>query len=128
MTRLRKSRGSYDTSPPCLIPAGAVFFNRHESAPRQEPGPSSALTYVKISLGPQALEQTPFKPRDDLDLMGAVDEVMHRLQGHVDALLLRDDRPMAARIRPDVARRYRGDYDQLARTDEWTIAAGDDSP
>lgn len=30
---------------------------------------------------------------------------------------------MAARIRPDITRRYSGDDDHLARTDEWTIAA-----
>src|SRR6218665_3899769 len=92
------------------------------------PAPSSALTYVKIGLGPQALEQTDFRLRDGLDLDGAVDEVSTRLAGHVEALLLRDNLPMAARIRPDLGRRYRGDYDHLARTDEWTISAGDDSP
>ena len=46
------------------------------------------------------------------------------MQGHVDAFLLHDDLPMAARIR--AARRDRpqvlpGDYDHLARTDEWTL-------
>ena len=46
----------------------------------------------------------------------AAGEVTRRLGGHVEALLLSDERVMAARIRPDVARRYRGDYDHLART------------
>lgn len=92
------------------VPAGAV----------------SALTYIKIGLGPDALTALPFKPRDGIDLPKAADEVARRLQGHVDALLMQDTRPLAARIRPDVTRRYRGDYDHLARTDEWTIQAGED--
>ncbi|WP_421761351.1 double-strand break repair protein AddB [Devosia sp.] len=88
--------------------------------------PASALTYVKIGLGPEALVASPFKPREGLSVPEAAEEVSRRLQGHVEALLLSDERVMAARIRPDVARRYRGDYDHLARTDEWTIAAGED--
>lgn len=88
--------------------------------------PASALTYIKIGLSPDALATTPFKPRDGLGIDEAVDEVARRLQSHVEALLLGDARPMAARIRPDINRRYRGDYDHLARTDEWTIAAGED--
>lgn len=88
--------------------------------------PASALTYIKIGLGPEALVASPFKPGDGLSVQDAADEVSRRLQGHVVALLLSDERVMAARIRPDVARRYRGDYDHLARTDEWTIAAGED--
>lgn len=87
---------------------------------------ASALTYVKIGLGPEALVASPFKPREGLSVPEAAEEVSRRLQGHVEALLLSDERVMAARIRPDVARRYRGDYDHLARTDEWTIAAGED--
>ena len=57
-----------------------------------------------------------------------VQDLSRRLQGHVEALLMSDARPMAARIRPDATRRYRGDYDHLARTDEWTIQAGEDEP
>ncbi len=87
---------------------------------------ASALTYVKIGLGPEALVASPFKPGEGLSVPEAAGEVARRLQGHVEALLLSDERVMAARIRPDVARRYRGDYDHLARTDEWTIAAGED--
>ncbi|HEY0919069.1 PD-(D/E)XK nuclease family protein, partial [Devosia sp.] len=86
---------------------------------------ASALTYVKIGLGPEALVATPFRPRDGFDMPEAADEAGRRLQALVDALLL-GELPMAARIRPDTARRYGGDYDHLARTDEWTIAAGED--
>jgi ATP-dependent helicase/nuclease subunit B len=88
---------------------------------------ASALTFIKIGLGPEAFLPFAFKPREDLDLMGAADEVSRRLQGHVSELLLKDVLPMAASIRPDVKRRYRGDYEHLARTDEWALAEGDDS-
>jgi ATP-dependent helicase/nuclease subunit B len=91
------------------------------------PAASSALTFIKIGLGPEAFLPFAFKPREDLDLMGAADEVSRRLQGHVAELLLKDALPMAANIRPDTKRRYRGDYEHLARTDEWAIAEGDDS-
>ncbi|WP_395813962.1 double-strand break repair protein AddB [Devosia sp.] len=94
--------------------------------PDVPPAPISALTYIKIGLGPDALTALPFKPRDGIDLPAAADEVARRLQGHVEALLMSDARPLAARIRPDITRRYRGDYDHLARTDEWTIQAGED--
>ncbi|RYE74698.1 MAG: hypothetical protein EOP19_27285 [Hyphomicrobiales bacterium] len=90
------------------------------------PAAISALTYIKIGLGPDALTATPFKQRDGIDLPAAADEVARRLQSHVAALLMSDARPLAARIRPDTTRRYRGDYDHLARTDEWTIQAGED--
>jgi ATP-dependent helicase/nuclease subunit B len=52
--------------------------------------------------------------------------VSRRMQRHVDALLLKDI-PMCPRVKPDAARRYRGDYDHLARTDEWTLIEGDDA-
>ena len=90
------------------------------------PGEISALTYIKIGLGPEALTATPFKPREGHDLATAADEVGRRLQAQVSGLLLSDRLPLPARIRPDPTRTYRGDYDHLARTAEWTIAAGED--
>lgn len=110
-------------APQLLLEAAMARAGAFEAVRSAE---TSALTYIKIGLGPDALITTPFKPREGLDLPAAADEVSRRLQGHVEALLLSDSRPMAARIRPDIARRYRGDYDHLARTDEWTIAAGED--
>jgi len=89
------------------------------------PAPTSALTYIKIGLGPEAYVQTRFRLRDGFDLAAAADEVSRRMQRHVAAFLLTET-PMAARIRPDMTRRYRGDYDHLARTDEWTLVEGDD--
>jgi ATP-dependent helicase/nuclease subunit B len=90
------------------------------------PAEISGLTYIKIGLGPDAFTPTRFKPRDGLDLAAAADEVSRRMQRHVDALLLKDT-PMCPRVKPDAARRYRGDYDHLARTDEWTLIEGEDA-
>ena len=90
------------------------------------PAVASALTYIKLALGPDAFQPTAFKPGDGFDLMRAADEAARRMQGHIRALLLDDALPMAARVRPDVTRRYPGDYDHLARKDEWTLIEGDD--
>ncbi|MBI4920214.1 MAG: double-strand break repair protein AddB [Devosia nanyangense] len=92
---------------------------------------TAALTYIKIGLGPAAFQIKPFKLRAGMSLMAAVDEIGRRTQGHIDAFLLHDGLPMSARIRPRAEtgrRRYPGDYDHLARTDEWTLTAGVDDP
>ena len=95
------------------------------------PRNASALTYIKIGLGPAAFQVIPFSLRKGTTLMQAVDEIERRLQGHVSAFLLSDDLAMTARIRPRLitGRKMRpGDYDHLARTDEWTLTAGVDDP
>ena len=95
------------------------------------PRDSSALTYIKIGLGPAAFQVKSFKLRGGMTLMQAVDEIVRRMQGHVDAFLLHDGLPMTARIRPRIEtgrKSYPGDYDHLARTDEWTLTAGVDDP
>lgn len=99
--------------------------------PDLPPRDTSALTYIKIGLGPAAFQVKPFKLRNGMTLMQAVDEILRRTQGHVDAFLLHDGLPMTARIRPRVEtgrKSYPGDYDHLARTDEWTLTAGVDDP
>ena len=63
--------------------------------------------------------------------MDAVDEIERRTQGHIETFLIRDTLPMAARIRSKDStgrKPRRGDYDHLARTDEWTLTAGVDDP
>ena len=99
--------------------------------PGIEPADSALLTYIKIGLGPAAFLLKPFKLRSGMSLMDAVDEIERRTQSHVEAFLIRDTLPMTARIRPraDNGRKSRpGDYDHLARTDEWTLTAGVDDP
>lgn len=91
------------------------------------PAPAGALTYVKIGLGPEALVATPFRAPEGHDLPQAVEAASLRMQRLVAALLLTDALAMAARVRPVPGQRYAGDYDHLARTAEWTLAAADDS-
>lgn len=91
------------------------------------PAPSQALTYIKIGLGPDAFIVLPFTPADGFDLSAAAEEAVSRTQRHVRALLLSEGLPMAAGVRPDPNRRYRGEFEHLARTDEWTLNEGDDS-
>lgn len=99
--------------------------------PGISPRDSSALTYIKIGLGPAAFQIKPFKLVKGMSLMDAVGEIERRMQRHVEAFLLVDGLPMAARIRPRVEtgrKSYPGPYDHLARTDEWTLTAGVDDP
>ncbi|HTN09837.1 MAG TPA: PD-(D/E)XK nuclease family protein, partial [Acetobacteraceae bacterium] len=91
---------------------------------------TSELTYIKIGLGPAAFQVTPFKLPKGMVLMDAVDEIVRRMQRHVATFLLQD-LPMTARVRPRVEtgrKSFPGDYDHLARTDEWTLTAGVDDP
>jgi ATP-dependent helicase/nuclease subunit B len=85
-----------------------------------------ALTYIKIGLGPEAFVPHEFALEKGVGLAEATDTAGRFLQSLVAAWLLRDDRAMTARIRPLAKQRFPGDYDHLARTDEWTIDAGED--
>lgn len=99
--------------------------------PGIEPADTAALTYIKIGLGPAAFLLKPFKLGKGVDLMDAVGEIERRTQGHIEAFLIRDTLPMTARIRPRAEsgrKGWPGDYDHLARTDEWTLTAGVDDP
>lgn len=80
---------------------------------------SSALTYIKIGLGPEAFNPKDFALGDGHTIMGAADEIARRMQAHVEAFLF-NDLPMPARILPLKTQRYPGAYDHLARVDEWT--------
>ena len=48
-----------------------------------------------------------------------VTRMLVETQGRVERLLLKDDLPLVARLLPDLTRRYAGEFDHLARTDEW---------
>ena len=93
------------------------------------PAEVSAMTYIKVGLGPEAFTLFPYRLPDGSDAAAVADEMARRLQGHVDALLLRDDLPMAQWVLPrqEGRQRFRGDYDHLGRTDEWALNEGDDS-
>jgi ATP-dependent helicase/nuclease subunit B len=80
---------------------------------------ASALTYIKIGLGPEAFAPKEFSLGEGHTIMSAADEIARRMQGHVDFFLFRDN-PMPARILPLKGQRFPGAYDHLARMDEWT--------
>ncbi|MGV8856079.1 MAG: double-strand break repair protein AddB [Devosia sp.] len=84
---------------------------------------TSALTYIKIALGPDAFKPTPFAPAEGFDLMAAADEITLRMQRHIELFLLRDT-PMPARLLPLPGQRFAGAYDHLSRLAEWTAVDG----
>ena len=90
-------------------------------------GEASALIYLKLGLGPEALEESPFALDDETGLSDAVAEIESRLARQVEALLLADNLPMIAGLKPALNRRYSGDYDHLARLAEWTADGEEDA-
>jgi ATP-dependent helicase/nuclease subunit B len=89
------------------------------------PADSSALTYVKIGLGPDAFQPKPFSLTSEHDVMSAADEIARRMQAHVDFFLFRDT-PMPARLLPLKTQRFPGPYDHLSRMAEWTAVDDDE--
>lgn len=87
--------------------------------------PATALTYIKIGFGPDAFRPSDFRVEKGASLDEAVDETWRRMQAHVQALLLRDDLPMPARVLPQPRQAFRGPYDHLARIEEWTLTEAD---
>lgn len=89
------------------------------------PADSSALTYVKIGLGPDAFQPKGFSLAADHDLMSAADEISRRMQAHVDYFLFHEN-AMPARLLPIKNQRFPGPYDHLSRMAEWTAVADDE--
>lgn len=89
------------------------------------PAATTALTYVKIGLGPDAFTPRPFIPAEGHDIMSAADEISRRMQAHVEHFLMRDT-PMPARLLPLPGQRFAGAYDHLARLAEWTANDGEE--
>ena len=86
------------------------------------PAPAEALTYVKIGLGPEAFVLKPYTPRDGASVPQTAEAMTQRLQRLIDVMLLSDKLPMPAQILPDIGRRFRGEFDHLARLEEWAVA------
>lgn len=105
-------------APQLLLEAALAGAGGFTAVPPADP---SALTYVKIGLGPDAFQVKGFSFADDHTPASAADVAWRRMMGHVDVLLLRDDLPMTARVLPLPGQRFRGAYEHLARTDEWTL-------
>ena len=84
-------------------------------------GSTTAMTYIKIGLGPEAFVLKPYAPPDGQTLDQVAEAMAIRLQGQVSALLL-TDRPLPAQVLPDPGRRFRGEFEHLARLEEWAVA------
>lgn len=89
--------------------------------------PSSALTYIKIGLGPEAFIPSAFATSEGMAVMDAADEIWRRMQGHIDFFLLHQT-PLPARLLPLKTQRFAGPYDHLSRLAEWTAVDGEDEP
>ena len=87
-------------------------------------GQTENMAFIKLSHGPKALEITQYAVPDGTSLADAIDTSFTLFQNHVAAMLLRDDFPMTARVLPKPSQRFKGDYDHLARTEEWTLLDG----
>lgn len=88
------------------------------------PARAQQLTYLKLGFGPKALEVTPFKTPDGMDLDDAVARAFNNLQQHISAYLLSDRLPLSPLVLPDTRARFSGDYDHLARVEEWALLIG----
>jgi ATP-dependent helicase/nuclease subunit B len=103
-------------APQLLLEALMVREAGFEPAGRAK---ASALTYIKIGAGPKPFFLTPFE-LGDMDINQAADEVLMRLSRHVQAFLLSSEKTMPPRLLPKTSQRFRGAYEHLARTEEWT--------
>ncbi|HTJ58116.1 MAG TPA: double-strand break repair protein AddB [Devosiaceae bacterium] len=106
-------------APQMPLEAAMARAGRFEAVPPADVG---AMSYIKIGLGPEAFVPKAFSLRDGQTAADTADAVLRRLQVLVDALLLTDRLPMTAQVLPDVGKRYRGEFDHLARTEEWAVA------
>lgn len=88
---------------------------------------TSALTYIKIGLGPDAFKPSAFATGDGMSVMEAAEEVFRRVQGHIDYFLFHQT-ALPARLLPLKTQRFAGAYDHLARVAEWTAVDGEEEP
>ena len=86
---------------------------------------TSALRYIKIGLGPDAFIDKGFALAEGHTIMTAADEIVRRMQRHVDLFLL-NQTPMVPRILPVKQQRFPGAYDHLMRMAEWTAVEDDE--
>jgi ATP-dependent helicase/nuclease subunit B len=107
------------------LPLEAAML-RAGAFPALTPTDTQAMAFIKIGLGPSAFVPTRF--RTSGTIMEAAGEAERRLNGLVAALLKSDALPMTPQVLAKKRRPgFRGDYDHLARVDEWAINEGDDS-
>jgi ATP-dependent helicase/nuclease subunit B len=86
---------------------------------------ADALTYIKLSHGPNPFEVTNFATgKQSLD--GLIDDYWRHFSAYADIMLMRDETAMVAKLMPKENQQFAGDYDQFARQKEWMIDQGDD--
>lgn len=86
---------------------------------------TSALTYIKVGLGPEAFKPSGFALPEGMSINDVADEILRRMQTQIDYFLMRPTH-MHARLLPLKTQRFAGAYDHLARVAEWTAADGED--
>ncbi|MBJ3785689.1 double-strand break repair protein AddB [Devosia sediminis] len=91
------------------------------------PAKTSALTYIKIGLGPDAFKPSGFALPEGMSVSDVADEVFRRMQLQIDYFLLRQH-PLPSRLLPVKGQRFAGAYDHLARVAEWTAVDGEEEP
>ncbi|MHA6299629.1 double-strand break repair protein AddB [Devosia sp. CAU 1758] len=91
------------------------------------PADTSALTYIKIGLGPEAFKPSDFATPDDMSVMEAADQVFGRMQAQIDFFLMHET-ALPSRLLPLKSQRFAGAYDHLARVAEWTAVDGEEEP
>ncbi len=86
---------------------------------------SDALTYIKLSHGPNPFEVTKFATgKQSLDAL--IDDYWRHFSGYAQIMLMQDHIAMAAQLMPKENQQFAGDYDHFARQKEWMIDQGDD--
>lgn len=106
------------------LPMEAMIL-RHAGFADVPKADSNALTYIKLSHGPDPFKITNFATgKQGLDAL--IDDYWRHFSAYADMMLLRDETAMAAQLMPKENQQYAGDYDHFARQKEWMIDQGDE--
>lgn len=109
-------------SPQLLMEA---MILRHAGFDGVQQADSDALTYIKLSHGPNPFEVTNFATgKQSLDAV--IDDYWRHFSAYAQVMLMQDHIAMAAQLMPKENQQFAGDYDHFARQKEWMIDQGDD--
>jgi len=106
------------------LPMEAMILRQggFEDTPKAD---SDALTYIKLSHGPDPFGVTKFATgKQTLDAM--IEDYWRHFSAFADVMLMRDQTAMVAQLMPKENQQFAGDYDHFARQKEWMIDQGDD--
>jgi len=106
------------------LPMEAMIL-RHAGFDGVPQADSDALTYIKLSHGPNPFEVTNFATgKQSLDAV--IDDYWRHFSAYAQIMLMQDHIAMAAQLMPKENQQFAGDYDHFARQKEWMIDQGDD--